>query len=201
MSASFASVAKRLMPAISPTSIAPPSASQPKIAAMNDHTAIVSVITSGVVTPSIIAWYALRAQCRQEKRTEHEHQVTRTEDALNNVVGQLRLLHTAFSMWTNRLPVTDPRFLENDRAIAEAIERAWLSANQLRIRFGEDSPVYLCYGDLLAAIDVIKAIYSRYDDDAPPSASDEDDWEDAVDRFVDEQKRFVRTVRLELRSP
>jgi hypothetical protein len=158
---------------------------------------IVSVLTSGVITPSIVAGYALRARSRDERLAAHERQLALLEDALNNVSRERRLLYVGYSIWRHGTDPMDPKTLDNDEAVTEAVEAVWISENHLRIRFGEAAPVTTVYGALVDTLDVLMKVYNRHGDSAgnPPGPVDQRDWIDANNAVVRAQKHFVTSVR------
>ena len=161
--------------------------------------AVAGIIASGVITPSIVAAYALSARRRDERLAAHEHQLTLLEDALNNVSRQRRLLYMGYSMWRHETDPMDSRTLDNDKAVTEAVEAVWISENHLRIRFGEDAPVSSAYAALVEALDGQLRVYNRHGDSAgkPPSPADRQDWVDVANAVVRAQKHFVQVVRAE----
>jgi hypothetical protein len=104
-----------------------------------------------------------------------------------------------YSIWRDETDPMDPRTLENDKAVTEAVEAVWISENHLRIRFGEDAPVGTAYAALVEALDGQLRVYNRHGDSAgkPPSPADQQDWVDAVNAVVRAQKHFVQVVRAE----
>jgi hypothetical protein len=160
---------------------------------------IISVLTSGVLTPSVVAAYALHARRRDERHNEREHELTLCESALNSISRERRLLHVGFSMWRHGAPPMDPAVLANDKAVAETIEAVWTSENELRIRFGDGAPVVSAHSDLVAALDRLKDVYDRHGDGRAPTRVDSADWIDAANTVVRQQKAFVRTIRQQTR--
>ena len=167
---------------------------------MPDNTvAVAGIIASGVVTPSIVAAYALSARRRDERLAIHEHQLSLLEEALNNVSRERRLLYTGYSIWVHETDPMDARTLENDRAVTEAVEQAWISQNHLRVRFGDDAPVDVVYTALVEALDGQLKVYNRHGDSGgrPPSPADQRDWVEATSAVVRAMKHFVTVVREE----
>lgn len=164
----------------------------------SDNTiAIVSVLTSGIITPSIIAVYALRARRREEAHAEREHQLTLLAHALNDIHRQLRLLHDGFDMWRRGADHQDAALIvDHRRAVASAIEAVWLTQIQVQIRFGEHPDVYRDYMALIKTLDRVKEVHDRYGRGSDtPTHPDIDDWNSAVQDLVRTQETFVRTIR------
>ena len=102
-------------------------------------------------------------------------------------------------MWRHGAHHYDDRVLDNDKAVAEAIEAVWLTENQVRIRFGQESPLTRGYDALVNAVDALLTVYNRHGNTTGlPTAKDQAQWTVAVNGVIPEQKRFVETVRAEL---
>ncbi|HEV7492538.1 hypothetical protein [Baekduia sp.] len=166
------------------------------LAAADTTVPIVAIITSGIVTPSIVAWYSLRTQKRQDRRTERDHQLALLEEGLNAISRERRLLHVGYSMWRHGATKLDLRVFENDKAITECIEEIWLAENRVRIRFGHHSVAATAFDALVSAAEDLFEVYSRHGTaQAGPTAQDDADWLVGVRDLVREQKRFVDATR------
>lgn len=161
--------------------------------------AIVSILSSGVITPSIVAWYALRARRRDERRAEHDHELAVLEEALNNVSRERRLLHSGLRLWLDGVSYLDPRNTDNHQAVTEAIEAVWISENQVRIRFGDEAPVAVAFQTLQTALGRELKLYRRRATlTGHPTPEDERDCIDAHNGTVPALNAFVETVRMEM---
>jgi hypothetical protein len=118
------------------------------------------------------------------------------ETALHNVQRERRLLHTGYSMWRHGAQIERAEVLDNDRAVSGAVEEVWISESQVMVEYGEESPQWKIYQQLIDSMLSLKWIYDRNDDaGVTPSPTTEHRWDEASRAVGRAQRDFVRVIR------
>jgi hypothetical protein len=152
--------------------------------------AILGAAVGSVGAGGVSIW----TQVRERRDRDSDRRRALVEGAINAVSHERRLLHAAYSLWTNGVAPDDPRVDAVDLQVAEAIDLVWASGNLLSINFGSESRVALSFHELVAALDAVK-MASLNRGGGGPSLPQESAWNAAQGRIIGAQRDFIETVR------
>jgi hypothetical protein len=120
--------------------------------------AVVGILTSGVLGPSAVAWWAGRRQAR-----DHQHEVAKeVRDTIDQAAATLfRIRRTnlwVVRLWGKGIPGTDSRVREANEEQREAAEQSRVAAARLTVRLGPDHSLVRKHNECHDVLDEMVAI-------------------------------------------
>jgi hypothetical protein len=163
-----------------------------------DAVAIVSVVSSGAVTPTIVALYALQRQRRDHARDWRDARLAIVEEGTAALLSARRMLADEYALWRTGVPQTDELARNADQAVRETREGVWVAASRVGIRFGLDSDITLRYGDASSALTELNAAVRPYRRSATHDEAAHRKYLDAFRAARKAHRQFVIQVHQEL---
>jgi hypothetical protein len=131
---------------------------------MADPVAIVSVIVSGVVTPSIAASYALHVQRQQHLQARRDELRGVLDDAAVSVGAARRRVEYLHHAWQTGLDPSTPEVQARIKEWRDALEAPRHALDRLAIRVAGNDPTDLLprYEELLTYLDSYRRVLQGY---------------------------------------
>jgi hypothetical protein len=136
---------------------------------MSDAVTIAGVVVSGLVTPGIVAAYALHAQRQQHLQARRDELRTVLDYAAEQANAARRRVEFIHRAWKDGADPNTPEIQERINEWRDFLEGPRHAVDRLTIRIVGNDPTHIIahYMDFLTALDHYRRVVERYADGEP----------------------------------